>query len=101
MTAYNAVRFKVKPGQEQKFIDMHKDLPIPPGMVDGALIKTGDRTFCLIGKWQNLDQIVTARPQMVGILDKFRGMLEDLGGGLGVTDPVSGSAVVEYPAKKH
>jgi hypothetical protein len=24
MTAYNVVRFKVKPGQEQKFIDAHK-----------------------------------------------------------------------------
>ncbi len=101
MTAYNAVRFKVKPGQEQKFIDMHREMPNLAGMVEGALINTGDRTFCLIGKWQNVDQIVAARPQMIGILDKFRGMLEDLGGGLGLTDPVSGSAVVEYPAKKH
>ena len=32
---------------------------------------------------------------MIAELDKFRSMLEDLGGGLGVTDPVSGDAVVE------
>ena len=32
---------------------------------------------------------------MIGILDGTRGMLEDLGGGLGVTDPVSGPSVVE------
>jgi hypothetical protein len=35
---------------------------------------------------------------MIATLDKFRGMLEDLGGGLGVTDPVSGEVVVELPA---
>jgi hypothetical protein len=29
------------------------------------------------------------------MLDSFRGTLEDLGGGLGVTDPVSGPSVVE------
>jgi hypothetical protein len=38
---------------------------------------------------------------MVGILDGFRGMLEDLGGGLGLTDPVSGTAVVKFPIHKH
>jgi hypothetical protein len=50
MTAYNVVRFKVKTGQEQKFIDMHKNLPDLDGMKDGALSKTGDRTYCLVGK---------------------------------------------------
>ena len=101
MTAYNVVRFKVKSGQEQKFIDMHKNLPDLAGMTDGALIKTGDRAYCLVGKWKNFDQIVAARPKMIGILDGFRSMLEDLGGGLGQTDPVSGNAVVEFPTGKH
>jgi hypothetical protein len=35
---------------------------------------------------------------MIGFLDEVRDMLEDLGGGLGVTDPVSGEAVVERKA---
>jgi hypothetical protein len=99
MTAYNVVRFKVKPGQSQKFIDGHKGLPVLKGMEDGALIKTGDNTFCLVGKWKNFDAIAAARPQMIGILDGFRGMLEDLGGGLGLTDPVSGNAVVDLKSK--
>ena len=38
---------------------------------------------------------------MIGILDRFRAMLEDLGGGLGLTDPVSGPAIVKFPAHKH
>jgi hypothetical protein len=75
-------------------------LPDFPGVRDGALIKTGDRTFCFVGKWDNFDKIAASRPKMIGILDGFRGMLEDLGGGLGVTDPVSGEAVVEFGTEK-
>lgn len=101
MTAYNVVRFKVKLGQEQKFIDMHKHLPDLAGMKDGGLIKTGDRTYCLVGKWDDFESIVEARPTMIGILDGFRSMLEDLGGGLGLTDPVSGTVVVKLPQGKH
>lgn len=101
MTAYNVVRFKVKPGLEQKFVDMHKNLPDVDGLKDGGLIKTGDRSYCFVGKWDDFESIVEARPLMVGILDSFRGMLEDLGGGLGLTDPVSGSVVVKFPVHKH
>ena len=32
---------------------------------------------------------------MISALDKMRDMLEDLGGGRGVTEPYSGEAVVE------
>jgi hypothetical protein len=65
------------------------------GLRDLALIKTGERTYCLIGKWDKFDDIVSARAQMIGSLDKIRDLLEDLGSGLGVTDPVSGSTVLE------
>jgi hypothetical protein len=34
------------------------------------------------------------------MLDTLRDMLEDLGGGLGVTDPVSGEAMVEMGGPK-
>jgi hypothetical protein len=37
---------------------------------------------------------------MIGMLDTMREHLEDLGGGLGVTDPVSGEVVVKLPAAK-
>jgi hypothetical protein len=65
------------------------------GFRKGALIKTGERTYCLVGEWDNFDAIVAARPTMIASLDGMRDMLEDLGGGLGVTDPVSGEAVLE------
>jgi hypothetical protein len=63
------------------------------------IIKTGDRSYCFIGEWDKFDSIVAGRPEMIKILDGFREMLEDLGGGLGVTDPVSGEVVLELKPK--
>jgi len=100
MTAYNVVRFRTKPGKEQAFIDAHKKVNLAvKGFRKGALIKTGDRTFCMVGEWSDMDNIVAARPQMIGLLDTMRDMLEDLGGDLGVTDPVSGIVVAELETK--
>jgi hypothetical protein len=99
MTAFNVVRFRVKPGREKEFIDLQRAVPRDEmkGMRRIAMIKTGDRTYCLIGEWGTMDDIVKARAQMIARLDEVRGLLEDLGGGLGVTDPVSGETVFEGP----
>ena len=97
MTAYNVVRFRVKPGMEDAFLaSQRKSLEEQmPGALDGALIKTGERSYCFIGKWDKFDSIVAARPTMISFLDEIRPYLEDLGNGLGVTDPVSGETVAE------
>ena len=96
MTAFNIVRFRAKPGREQDFIEAHRRAdPGFRGLLRGALVKTGDRTFCFVAEWTSFDDIVAARPQMIGLLDSFRDLLEDLGNGLGVTDPVSGEVVHE------
>jgi len=95
MTAYNVVRFRVKPGHEQKFIDAHKNAkPNFKGFVEGAMIKTGDQTYCFVAKWTSFQRIADARTGMIDMLNSFRDCLDDLGGGLGVTDPVSGESVV-------
>ena len=96
MTAYNVVRFRVKPGREQEFVDFHKKTDTKmAGFRKGALIKTGERSYCFVAEWNDFESIVAARPKMIALLDGTRSMLEDLGGGLGLTDPVSGPAVVE------
>ena len=95
MTAYNIVRFKVKPAREKDFVEFHRTAQAIAGLREGALVKTGDRAYCLVAKWDSFDSIVSARPQMIGMLDQFRDSLEDLGGGVGVTDPVSGEVVAE------
>jgi hypothetical protein len=98
MTAFNIVRFRTKPGREQAFIDAHRNSdPSFKGAVKASLVKTGDRTFCLVGEWESFGDIAAARPEMIRLLDTFRDHLEDLGGGLGVTDPVSGEVVHQMP----
>jgi hypothetical protein len=107
MTAFNVVRFRVKPGHQDGFIAKHrafnKKAPFR-GFRGGALVRTGEQTFCIIGEWRSFQSLAAARPQMIAILDGFRDTLEDLGGGLGVTDPVSGEVVVKlagaWAAKK-
>jgi hypothetical protein len=41
-----------------------------------------------------MDALANARPDMIATLNSFRETLEDLGGSLGVTDPVSGPVVL-------
>jgi len=103
MTAYNIVRFRVKPDREQDFLDAHRRaaLQTMAGMRRAALVKTGERAYCFVGEWDGFGNIAAARPAMIGMLDQFRDALEDLGGGLGITDPVSGEVAVDMtpPAK--
>jgi hypothetical protein len=96
MTAFNIVRFRVKPGREQDFLAAHKAAERGfPGMRRFVMVKTGERGFCVVGEWDSFDRLAAARPGMIAVLDSFRDTLEDLGGGLGVTDPVAGDAVME------
>jgi quinol monooxygenase YgiN len=95
MTAFNAVRFRVKPGRDQEFLDAHKKVETDwPGLKHVNIIKTGERGYCIIAEWEDMDALAKARPNMIATLDTFRHTLEDLGGGLGVTDPVAGPVVL-------
>ena len=96
MTAFNVVRFRVKPGREEEFVNAHRDAEANfPGMRRVTLVKTGERAYCVIGEWEDMAHLAGARDQMIALLNRFRDTLEDLGGGLGVTDPVSGDVVVD------
>jgi quinol monooxygenase YgiN len=95
MAAFNAVRFRVKPGRDQEFLDAHKKVEANwPGLKHANIIKTSEHTYCIIAEWTDMDALASARPHMVETLNSFRHLLDDLGGGLGVTDPVSGPVVL-------
>jgi hypothetical protein len=95
MTAFNAVRFRVKPGRDQEFLDAHKQIAGDwPGLRHVNMIKTGERSYCIIAEWSDMDALANARANMVATLNSFRDTLEDLGNGLGVTDPVAGPVVL-------
>lgn len=94
--ALNIVRFRVKPGRQQAFLDAHRRAdPNFKGFHGATMVQTGEREFCLVGEWDSMASLAAARPQMIGLLDSFRAELEDLGSGLGVTDPVSGEVVLD------
>lgn len=95
MTAFNAVRFRVKTGQDQEFLDAHKRVGDWPGLRHANIIRTGEQTYCIIAEWTDAEALAAARPAMIDTLNAFRHTLEDLGGGLGVTDPVSGPVVMQ------
>jgi hypothetical protein len=96
MSAFNIVKFRVKPGREGDFLDAHRNGKANfPGLDRGVIIKTGDRTYCVIGEWADMATVAKARENMIATLNTFRETLEDLGGGLGVTDAASGPVVLD------
>ena len=96
MAAFNVVRFRVRPGRDQEFLDAHNKIGATwPGLIHANIVKTGDRSYCIIAEWNDIDACIEARPSMITTLDSFRNSLEDLGGGLGVTDAVAGPVVLE------
>ena len=70
MTAFNAVRFRVKPGCDQEFLDAHKSVDWP-GLRHVNMIKTGDRSYCIIAEWDSMDAMAAARPHMIATLNRF------------------------------
>lgn len=96
MTAMNIVRMRVKPGKDEAYVEAHRKHRLSEfkGMRSVNLVKTGDRDYVVVGEWDSMEALVAARPAMIAMLDSFRDLLEDLGGGLGVTDPRSGEVVL-------
>ena len=95
MTTVNVVRFRVKPGMDQAFLDAHRDGKAAwPGLTRGFIVSTGERSYALVGEWQDMTALAGARQQMIETLNTFRHTLEDLGSGLGVTDAVSGNVIL-------
>lgn len=95
MTVMNVVHMRVKPGKEDEYLRVHKDFDAKaiPGHRNFWLVKTGERSFIVIGEWESQEAMVAARPAMIANLDKLRPILEDLGGGRGVTEPWAGEVV--------
>ena len=96
MTAMNIVHMRVKPGREEEFLSINQDFENQAlvGMRHFRIVKTGERSYCVVGEWDSMDAVANARPAMIASLDRMRPILEDLGGGRGVTEPWSGDVVL-------
>lgn len=91
----NVVRFRVKSGKQQEFERIFRKAESWNGQLLHILAKTGDQSYVGYGLWESEDKMADARPQMIGLLDSARHLLEELSPELGVTDPVSGTVVFE------
>ena len=70
MTAINVVRFRVKPGMEQTFLDVHRNGKAAwPGMLRGFIAKVGERSYVLVAEWPNMAAIADNRSRMISTLD--------------------------------
>jgi len=96
MTAMNIVHMRVKPGREADFLALHREFERTnlPGMRNFWIVRTGEHSYCIVGEWTGMAELAAARPAMIANLDKIRPLLEDLGGGRGVTEPWSGDVAL-------
>lgn len=100
-TAFNVVKFRARRGLETDLVEAHREARTNfRGFRRGWLVNTGKRDFVFIGEWTSYASLAAARPKMTAMLDTFRDTLDDLGDGLGVTEPVSGEVVVELEPKQ-
>ena len=96
MTAYTVVRFRPKAGQHEEFQTQFCNIVREfEGLRRLALIKTASGDYFSMGEWETFDHIVAARPKMSANLDVFRHTLAEFGEGLGVTDAMSGEAILD------
>ena len=100
MTAMNVVHMRVKPGQEEEYVRLHRELDMRSmaGARNLWLVRSGERSFIVVGEWDSAEALAAARPAMIANLDRLRPLLEDLGGGRGPTEPWSGEVALHRGA---
>ena len=91
----NVVRFRVKSGKQQEFESVFSKADNWDGQLVHILARTDEQSYVGYGLWQSEEHMQNAMPQMIGLLDSTRHLLEELSPELGVTDPVSGAVVFE------
>lgn len=92
MAVMNVVHMRVKPGKEDDFLRIHQELSLEamPGGRKFRVVRSGERSFIVVAEWDSMEALAAARPVMIQNLDRLRPLLEDLGGGRGLTEPWSG-----------
>ena len=91
----NIVRVKVKPSHREEYLRKIDDRPKFDGMISAKYVETEPNEFFMVGEWNTEEDIARARPRMIEFLDSLRNTLEELSPELGVTDPHSGTIVIE------
>ena len=91
----NIVRCKVKSSSREEYLKKIDERPKFDGQISAKYVETKPNEFFMIGEWNSEDDIAKARPKMIAFLDTLRHTWEELSSDLGVTDPHSGTVVIE------
>ena len=91
----NLVRCKVKASHREEYLKKMDERQKFEGMTTSKVVEVKPNEFFMIGEWNSEDAIAKARPKMIEFLDTLRHTLEELSSELGVTDPHSGTVVIE------
>ena len=91
----NIVRCKVKSSSRDEYLKKIDERPKFDGQISAKYVETKPNEFFMIGEWNSEAEIAKARPKMIAFLDTLRHTLEELSSDLGVTDPHSGTVVIE------
>ena len=95
----NVVRSKVKEGMKDEYMkklqDFFNNMKGTDGLISMKQIQTGPNNMCIVGEWKDADSIAKARDKMIAGLDAVRPLLEEISPEQGVTDPISGSVIME------
>jgi len=96
MTAYNIARMRVKAGRQDEFRDLfHQHAGGEAGNRRVALLRASETSHFVVGEWESYDALADSRTPVAAKMALIRPLLEDLGGGLGISYAVSGEAIVE------
>ena len=95
----NVVRSKVKEGMKDEYMkklqDFFNNMKGTDGLISMKQIQTGPNNMYIVGEQKDADSIAKARDKMIAGLDAVRPLLEEISPELGVTDPISGSVIME------
>ena len=91
----NIVRCKVKASHREKYLKACDERPKFEGNISAKYVEIKSNEFFMVGEWNSEDDIAKARPKMIEFLDTLRATLEELSPELGVTEPFSGTVVIE------
>jgi quinol monooxygenase YgiN len=95
----NVVRSKVKEGMKDEYMKklqyFFNKMKGTDGLISMKQIQTAPNNMCIVGEWKDQESIAKARDKMIAGLDTVRPLLEEISPELGVTDPVSGSVIME------
>ena len=91
----NIVRCKVKSTHREMYLKACDERPKYEGNISTKYVEIKPNEFFMIGEWNSEDAIAKARPKMIEFVDSLRHTLEELSSELGVTDPHSGTVVIE------